>query len=430
MFRLFDVGYVFAGIVYLPVLAYQIIAQRKNRQGWAERFGMVGLPATSGRRIWVHGVSLGEVNAARRLVHSLAERFSGHEIVVSSTTDTGFARGVELFGRGRVFRFPLDFSCVVRRVLDAIGADVIVLMELEVWPNLVREADRKGVPVVVANGRLTERSARRLAMLGGIARTMFRRLAWVGAQDETFAARFRDMGVDESRLAVTGSMKWETASADDGADGADSLAAEMGLNGAAPVWVCGSTGPGEEAMVLDAYRMLTANGSVVRLVLVPRKPERFDEVARLIGQRGFQCRRRSGCVPGSAPGAVDPQTVVLGDTMGELRRFYSSATVVFVGRSLAPMGGSDPMEVAALGKAMVTGPHMDNFREPADVLRRCGAMTTVTSAESLAAEVAAICREPFAARRRGDAGRRVVDANQGATAKTVEAITKLLSGRR
>lgn len=430
MFRMIDVGYAFAGIAYLPILGYQMIVQGKNRRGWLDRLGYAGLPASRRPRIWVHGVSLGEINATRRLVGQLATRFPGHDVVVSSTTDTGFSRAVSLFGQDRVFRFPLDFSRVVRRVLDRVGAELIVLMEQEVWPNMVRESARRNVAVVVANGRLTERSARRLSLLGGIGRTMFGRLAWVGAQDEAIAARFRSLGAVERRVVVTGSMKWETASTADGVDGADLLAAELGLNGAAPVWVCGSTGPGEEAIVLDAYRTLTSSGLPVRLVIVPRKPERFDEVAKLIEHRGFDCLRRSAFKTGSSVGDAKTQGVVLGDTMGELPRFYSTATAVFVGRSLAPMGGSDPMEVAALGKPMVTGPHMDNFREPAEVLRRCGAMTTVTSAESLAAEVATLCRDPSAARRRGEAGRAVVEANQGATAKTVEAIAKLLSAKR
>ena len=455
-----DLVYILAGLAYLPVLFYQMLVLKKNRRGWVERFGWVRKFDPNKPRIWVHAVSLGEVNAAPRLINALQSRLRDYEIVLSTTTDTGFARAVELFGRDRVFRFPLDFGLVVSRVLARINPAMIVLVELEVWYNLVHMAKAKGIPVVIVNGRLTARSARRFARLRGAATSMFRSLAWVGAQDETIAARFGQLGTPTDRIEVTSSLKWDSAVVVDRVEGSDELARALGLDTFRPLWVCGSTGPCEETIILNAFRSLVGKDTGMRkeecgrkneadlphseftipnspfplhppvLVIVPRKPERFDEVARLIQRAGFTCVRRSehaDDAPTPSPPILhgDP-TVVLGDTMGELRKFYSLADVVFVGRSLVAMGGSDPMEVAALGKPMIVGPYMDNFRLPVEALREADAIRVVDSAKSLASQVTAILEDPSLAAGLGSRARDVVIRNQGATERTADGIVRLL----
>jgi len=317
-----------------------------------------------------------------------------------------------------------------------------VLMELEVWPNLVRMASRRGIPVAVANGRLTKRSARWLARLGPFCRMMFRPLAWVGAQEEDIAYRFRGLGVPADRIEITSSLKWDTASIVDSVEGAPEVARACGLIGDRPIWVCGSTGPGEEEIILDAYQRLGTGNTPSRdrkgagpsaprsdppiLVIVPRRPERFGEVARLIGQRGFGCVRRSQCPDGTTRPALTPDEVLLGDTMGELRKFYSLSTVVFVGRSLVPMGGSDTMEVAALGKPMIVGPHNDNFKEAFEVFRAAGALEVAESADAMAAAVSGWLKNRERAQWKGDCARRAVKTAQGATRQTVDALVQLL----
>jgi 3-deoxy-D-manno-octulosonic-acid transferase len=437
-----DLVYLLAGLLYLPVVLYQAVFQGKNRSGWGERLGFVRTFDPTRPRIWLHAVSLGEVNATPRLVEALRARLPDVDVVVSTTTDTGYARAVHLFGPDPVFRFPLDFSLVVARVLRRVRPTMLVLVELEVWFNLVRQASRAGIPVTVVNGRLTARSARRLARLGPFARAMFRNLAWVGAQEEAIAERFRDLGASSGVVEVTSSLKWDSATVTDRVEGADALAAALGIDGARPLWVCGSTGPGEEAMILGAYsallrdrtslaRSVQANSprgrglAVPVLVLVPRKPERFDEVARAIERAGFGCLRRSACGDGTRSEPVTEGTVVLGDTMGELRKFYSLANVVFVGRSLVPLGGSDPMEVAALGKPVVVGPNTDNFRLPVEALQRADAIRVVESADALPATVASLLRDLPAATALGARAREVVVAHQGATGRTAEAIVRV-----
>jgi len=473
-----DIAYLLAGLIYLPVALYHALILGKNRRGWRQRFGGVPTFDPTVSRIWIHAVSLGEINATPRLVAALRERLPEADVVLSTTTDTGYARAVQLYGADRVFRFPLDFSPIVARVLRRVRPTMIVLVELEVWYNLVRIAKRLGIPVAIVNGRLTERSARRFHWLGSLGGSMFRDLTWVGAQNETIAARFRSLGVPLDRIEVTSSLKWDTAEISDRIDGTDEAARSLGLDRSRPIWVCGSTGPGEEEMILDAHHALqlsmtpeasertsskfkfqrpktmerdapvphpfrtsnfelpTSAGPVACapgsdckvpvLVLVPRKPERFEEVARSIADAGFVCIRRSQRPDGTRVATDSGGSVVLGDTMGELRKFYSLADVVFVGRSLVPLGGSDPMEVAALGKPIVVGPHMENFESAVSLLRSADAIRVVETADDLPSVIGELLADSSARARLGAAAREVVLRNQGATQRTADRLVRLM----
>ncbi len=427
-----DLVYLVVGLLYLPVAIYNALILGKNRRGWRCRFGFVPRFDPTRERIWIHAVSLGEINATPKLVEELRRRRPDCDVVFSATTDTGYARAVQLYGRQRVFRFPLDFSLVVSRVLSRVRPAMIVLVEQELWFNLVRRATRKGIPVAVINGRLTERSAARLGKLGGIARSMFGDLAWVGAQDESIAARFTALGAAPDRVQVISSLKWDTATVGDSVDGADELAREVGLDRSRLLWVCGSTGPGEEALILEAYRRLLDDtcGDGPALAIVPRKPERFDEVAQLIKQSGFRCVRRSRSDNDATHASNEKCVVVLGDTMGELRKFYALADVVFVGRTLVPMGGSDPMEVAALGRAMVVGPYTDNFQMPIDALRRADAVRVIESADALPASIRELLEDAAVRRSLATRARQVVLENQGATGRTADRLIDILDRTR
>lgn len=430
--------YLLAAALYLPFLLYQMLALGKNRRGWGQRLG--GIPWRIGRPrcIWVHAVSLGEVNATRALVTEIESRFPGCVVAISATTDTGFAAAQRLYPDKFVFRYPLDFSFAVRRTLARVRPAAIVLMELEVWPNLIDLAASIGVPVYVANGRVTaEKSMRRfrLPVVRGLARRMFSQIACVAAQDETYAARFRELGVPADRVHTIGSMKYDTAVIGDSVAGDAELAAAMGIDRAAPLIVAGSTGPDEEAIVLDVFQSLTAQHTTLQLAIIPRKPERFDEVARLIESRGFACVRRSQCRDGApAPAIGGAPRIFLGDTMGELRKFYALATVVFVGRSLVPLGGSDLMEVAGLGKPMCFGPFVDNFADVAGQLLAAEAAVQVTpptadhsaAAASLSAMLTKLLAAPETARAMGRRAQDVVRRNTGATRRTVDLLARTL----
>ena len=428
MALLLDLIYGLAVCLGWPFLVYRRLKRGPGSLSLRERLGDVRSRPVSAHCVWVHGVSLGEINAARTIVAEFQKRSPETIVVISSTTQTGLERARTLFPKHTVFRFPLDFSFLIRRVLRRVRPSAIVLMELEAWPNLIEVAAAAGIPVMIANGRVTEeKSMRRFSrpIVRTLARRMFRQIRWVGAQDETYARRFVQLGVPAERVEITGSVKYDAADITDQIDGQQQLAEEMRIDTSAPLWVCGSTGPDEEALVLDAYERVLRDVPYLQLAIIPRKPERFDEVAELIVRRGYTCLRRSGAetvVPASGPRS---RPIFLGDTMGELRKFYVLATVVFVGRSLVPLGGSDVMEVAGLAKPVLVGPHTENFAEAVELLLAGGGGIRVESSAGLAAAVETLLRDSARRQRVGHAARETIVARRGATARTVARILDL-----
>ena len=432
-----DVLYVLAALLYCPVIIYRAVRYKRYRTGWAQRFGRIRRRDCSRKCIWLHAVSMGEVNAAKTIVEELAKRFGDFEIVVSTTTDTGFARAMSLFSKNHlVFYFPFDFSCVMRRAFDSIQPAICLLMELEVWPNFVSLAQKRNVPVVVVNGRISDRSFSRYKRIRPFAQRVFRNVSLVLAQTDEYAQRFRAIGAAAENVVVTGSLKYDTAQITDKVEGVDALAAQLDLGGEW-LWVAGATGPGEEEIVLDVYRNLKQQDefSDLRLAIVPRKPERFDEVAQLIEQSGFSLIRYSK-VKEKAIESTDKSkienrkskidAVVLGDTMGDLRKFYCLATVIFVGRSLVPMGGSDMMEAAALGKCTIFGPHTFNFKQTVDALLADDGAILVKDQQELLQAMQKCLRESEYAGKIARRGQEVIRRNQGATAKSIERIGRFL----
>lgn len=390
----------------------------------------------SGPGVFIHAVSLGEINATRTLVSELRARRPGLRFVISATTEAGFDRGISLYGSEpdvAVIRYPLDLSAAVQRTLAAARPDVVVLMELEVWPNFVARCARQGIPVLLVNGRLTETSFGRYRLIKPLVATTFRRLWRLCVQDEVYRDRFIALGCNPDRVIVTGTMKFDSAALGSTAD-APTLAKisnEMGLGGG-PVWVCGSTGPGEEKLLLDVYRRLLGEVPTLQLVLVPRKPERFEEVAALIQGAGFVALRRSHVKSGKVNAAAavaaahGDSPVVLIDSLGELRDFYALATVVFVGRSLLDLGprqhGSDMIEPAALGKPIVVGPFTSNFADAMTQFRRSSAVAEVADAPALFAATLTLLKNPSAAATTGAAAKEVTQAQRGASARHADAI--------
>ena len=414
-----------------------LVAPRlRAKVGSALRERMAHEPARQGDEpaVMIHAVSVGELNATPALIRTLQQARPELRFIVTTTTTTGWARAQELYGKDpRItpVRFPLDLSGAVNRLLDGQRPSAVVLMELEVWPNFMRSCARRRIPVVLVNGRLTPSSYRNYRRAAWLTAPMFRRLAAVCAQEQVYANRFIGAGVPAERVRVTGTMKFDTAQIAAAIPGADDLGLAVGLRPCEePIWVCGSTGPGEEEIVLAAYADLLKSHPALRLVIVPRKPERFDEVADLIRGRGYGLVRRSK--PGeSPPPSTDRQpTVVLGDTMGELRKFYSLASVVFVGRTLVDLGhrqhGSDMIEPAALAKPVVVGPFTHNFAEVMNRFRAAGAMPEVNDGPALRDAIAALLENPLQAAEMGKKAQDVVRAGQGATARHAEMILSML----
>ncbi|MHC4218408.1 MAG: 3-deoxy-D-manno-octulosonic acid transferase [Planctomycetota bacterium] len=411
MARLTDLVYLIFAVISSPVWLVRMIRTGKIRTDWAGRFGRTEpLPPPQRPRILVNAVSVGEVNAARELIDRLAAPPLEAEIVVAPTTNTGWARADSLFGgTHRVVRYPLDFSFAVNRFLRAIQPSVTVLVELEVWPNFVRSAARRGTPVCVVNGRLTERSAKGYRRLDALVRPTFGRLTLVAAQNEAYAGRFRELGTPSDHVLVTGTMKWDTAEIADRVEGADALAEAMGIDRNRPLVVGGSTAPGEHELLVEAV------GDGVQLLCAPRKPEWFDQAAAAMPG----CARRSRQDHGSRADRF------LLDTIGELRAAYALADVVVIGRSFGNLHGSDMMEAVALGAATIVGPAVADFQDTVDALV-AGDGLVQTDRENLASAIRQLLDDPD--RRRelaGNAGQ-VIRAQQGATDRNADLIRALI----
>ncbi len=408
---LIDLGYLLVALLSSPIWLVRMIRTGKIRTDWAGRFGRAGhLPVPQRPRILLHGVSVGEVNALRKLVEVLNEPPIGARIVVSATTNTGFERARSLFaGQHDVVRYPLDFSFAVNRFLEAVRPDLVVLAELEVWPNFLRTATRRQIGVCVVNGRLTARSARAYRLLGPVVKSFFRRLSFVAAQNEAYARRFVDMGVPADRTVITGTMKWDTAAIAEQVQGADELAEAMGIDRTRPLVVAGSTAPGEHELLVGAV------GDGVQLLCAPRRPEWFDQAAAAMPG----CARRSHGECGSDTGRF------LLDTIGELRQAYALADVVVVGRTFGTLHGSDMMEPVALGAAVVTGPAVLDFQDTVDALL-AGDGLVQTDRDHLRGVLAELLADPDRRRQLGINGRAVLQTRQGATHRNAELIAKLL----
>jgi 3-deoxy-D-manno-octulosonic-acid transferase len=408
-----------------PFWLLRPVTRRKVLSAFRQRVGDVPTRTDSGPAVMIHAVSLGEMNATRSLVAELSRRQPGLKFVITATTETGFAQGQKLYAANpdvQVVRYPIDFSFAVRRLLDRQRPGVVALMELELWPNFIRECRRRNIPVLLINGRITLRSFQRYRLIAPITRGMFGGLSATCAQDGDYAARFITLGSNPQTTQVTGTMKFDSAEITGVVAGAQMLSQSLQINPADPFWVCGSTGPGEEEICLQIYRKLLVDFPGLRLSINPRKPERFDEVAEIIRRAGFPVLRRS-----RSDSPLNNRPVILGDTMGELRKFYSLASVVFVGRTLLDQGerqrGSDMIEPAALAKPTIVGPFTDNFRDAMNAFRNAAAMIEVKNSDDLHAAVVRLLRDP------GDIGQRaqrVVLAQQGATAKHAEIIMRHL----
>jgi 3-deoxy-D-manno-octulosonic-acid transferase len=420
-----------------PVWLLHPRLRTKVRRALSERMARSVSRAGTAPAVMIHAVSLGEINATRALVRMLSDARPDLQFIVTTTTDTGFARGRELYGsdpKVTLARYPLDFSGAISRLLDNLRPDLVVLMELEVWPNFLLHCRRRGIPVLLVNGRLTESSYRNYRLGGPLVARMFRRLAAVCAQDQACADRFVALGAPSDRVRVTGTMKFDNAPVTDRIDGADELARLVGLRpGEEPIWVCGSTGPGEEQVILDCYDRMDPQ---IRLVLVPRHPERFDEVEDFIRQNVLNVVRRSE--PPTPDGfaklrELDTPPVILVDTTGELRKFYSVADVVFVGRTLLDQGprqrGSDMIEPAALGKPVIVGPWTHNFADAMTRFQAADAIKVVHDATELERAVTEVLNSPDRAAAMGARARDVVRREQGATGRHVEVILDHLSRR-
>jgi 3-deoxy-D-manno-octulosonic-acid transferase len=414
--------YALAWIVATPFVLLRLLWRSRRQPGYrdriGERFGSYP-PAMPGPYIWIHAVSVGETRAALPLVEELKARKPRHHILVTHMTPTGRATSRDLFG-DRVERawLPYDLGFAVRRFFTHYQPELGIILETEIWPRLLEEASRAGVPVVLANARLSERSARRYERAPALTRWAFSNLAGVAAQTEEDARRFERIGVRAP--AVTGNVKFDLPVPDAMIERGERFRERFG--GGRTIWVVGSTRDGEEALFLDAFERAALPPEVL-LVIVPRHPQRFDEVARLVAARGLAVARRS---EDQAVGAGT--RVVVGDSMGEMLAYYFAADVVIVGGSFLAFGGQNLIEPCALARPVIVGPHTYNFSEAAESAIAAGAALRV--ADAAAALTAAAGLDKDKRREMGRRGREFVQAHRGAVQRLADWIEETARAKR
>lgn len=409
----------------LPIVLLRLLVRGlkvpEYRRRWGERFGQVSFHGLDAKEtIWIHSVSVGETQAAEPMVRRLMEMYPGLPILITTTTPTGSDRVANLFGKSVYHAyFPYDLPFAINAFLTAANPCMLVTIETEIWPNLLAVCKRNGIPTVLANARLSEKSAKGYARFGVFSRRTFNNISVVAAQTAADAERFLGLGMPKERVRVTGSIKFDIRLPASLHEQADVIRRQLA---ARPVWVAASTHEGEDELVLLAHHRIIAQQPDALLVLVPRHPERFDKVAALCGKMGFEVVRRS------ANEEITPDTTVfLGDTMGELTLFLAATDAAFVGGSFVPTGGHNVLEPAALGMPVVFGPHMFNFEMISRMLLAEDAAVQVDSADALAGVIARWLTDASERTRVGENGRAVVEANRGALDRLLDIIDEQLS---
>jgi 3-deoxy-D-manno-octulosonic-acid transferase len=406
------VAYALAWIAALPLVLLRLAWRARRQRGYldrlGERFGRYP-PALPGPYIWIHAVSVGETRAAAPLVDALKSRHPRHHILITHMTPTGRATSREIFG-DRVERawLPYDLGFATRRFLDHFRPELGIILETEIWPRLLEEAARMQIPVVLANARLSERSARRYSWIPSLTRWSFANLRGVAAQTAADAQRFAAIGAREP--AVLGNVKFDLSVPPEMIERGREFRARFG--DARAVWVAGSTREGEEALLLDAF---VEQGADALLVLVPRHPQRFDDVVRLAESRGLGVARRSAgeAVPADV-------RVVVGDSMGEMFAYYAAADVVIMGGSLLKFGSQNLIEACALGRPVIVGPHTFNFAEASRSAIAAGGAVRVNDAREALAEAAAISGDPQRREAMGTKALEFVAAHRGAVQRLMD----------
>lgn len=417
-------------LVLIPHFLFKALAHGKYVAGLRQRLGSV--PPTSGKRvIWLHCVSVGETQAARPLVQQLKQKFPDHALVVSTITLTGqkLARDVFRKQAESVFYFPIDWRWSVRRALKRINPAAVLIMETELWPNFLRECEARGIPVALVNGRISKQSFRRYKLIKSFLRPVLSSISIAVMQSETDADRLQSLGMPGEKLFTAGNLKFDAEAGRDLAETSNEIRERFGLKPNLPLIVAASTHAPEEKIILESFKQLRTN-QPARLMLAPRHPERFNEVASLIQDSGLSWARRM-----NLPEPTDPNaSVILLDTIGELPATYSFATVVFVGGSIVDKGGHNVLEPAAAGSAVVTGAHTHNFHAIVNLMEEAGALVqlppvseTSMAAPHVAKVIAELLASPEATAELGRRAKQMVLDNRGAAERTVKLIAPLLA---
>jgi len=423
--------FLLAFLIYSPVLLWRLLFSRNAKHGssgsWRERMGFV--PRLSGSRplVWIHGVSVGEVKAASNFVAQLQRRRPDVDLVISTTTPNGRLIARQEYPGVPVVSYPLDLANFPGRALTRLRPQCVLLMELEIWPNFLQAARKRDIPVAVINGRISERTFNGYRLARGLL-PQLDLISKYCVQDRAYQRRLLDLGVDRARVFVTGNMKYDSVDMGEHAEAALELRPWLSSSGQR-VLVTGSTHDDEEAVVLAAVCSMRARTKTpVRIVLVPRHPERSASICEVVEKNGL-CPVRWSEVAGELR-PLRAEDVLVVDTIGQLQRFYAACDVAFVGGSLVPHGGQNMLEPAALGRAVIFGPHTANFRRDVELLLAADAVVQVQDRSQFAEQLQALlCDEQLCAGY-GERARRVITHNQGATTRTFDLVVDLVDAHR
>lgn len=430
---LYSLGFVLLS----PVFVYKMWRRGKYRENFFQRFGRYSpelreaLAGKAEQRCWIQAVSVGEVNVALVFIAALQQRFPKLRIIVSTTTSTGYALAFERLPQDvELVYFPQDFPWTVRRAYNLIQPDFVVLMESELWPNFIFAGARRGVPLFLVNARMSPRSARRYRRFRWLTQLVLSKLTLVGAQSRDDAENFVAAGTPRDRVRLTGNMKYDASLPHADAQTVDpvQLLKQIGVSPSQPILVAGSTHPGEEEIIFDAFNELRRATPGLFLVVAPRHVERTREVVELARRKHIKFVLRKDINANLVPTAK-PYDCLIVNTTGELKWLYKIATVIFVGKSLAGIGGQNVVEAAVSGHPVVFGPHMENFKAIAEQFVAEGACVQVRDADELRHTLQELLRDE--SRRAGiaAAARRVIESNVGAAQRSVELIAGELSAK-
>src|SRR5438132_2396898 len=416
-----------------PVILAVLLAKKRCRPGLRQRLGWLPRDLDKSRdgrpTIWVHAGSLGETTAVVPLVQQLKTRYPAARVFVSTVTETGKETVLRrLAGQAEHLYFPLDFRWSVRSALRAVRPHLIVVVETEFWPNFLREASARRIPVILVNGRLSTDSFAGYRRIRPFFRRVLAAFTLCAMQTDRDVERMIQLGVEPQRVVRTGNLKYDQVAASAQAHPGQISRHALRLTGREELFVAGSTHPGEEDAVLDCYRRLLDVAPALVLVLAPRHIERAEDVVKAVQSSGFTAVRRTK-LPGAGGAPITGPRVIILDTRGELATLYRDATLVFVGGSLVNVGGHSPLEPAAWGKAVVFGPHMDHFAEAAEQFLACGAGVMVHDTDEMAQVMTALLKDRSGRETMGKAAYQLVLENQGALARTVALIASVLEGR-
>jgi 3-deoxy-D-manno-octulosonic-acid transferase len=426
-FALYDLLLLLVAAGLIPWYLLRRAFGLRTRSGLRERFGWYApqrLAAIQGRPvIWIHAVSVGETRAAIPLIKGLRQAWPEHALILTNVTETGHEVAGTIAELDLCLFFPLDLSLVIRRVLARLQPRLIVIVETEIWPNLIRAAARHDIPLALVNGRISDRSYPRYLWWKRLLAPLLQQVRTFCMQSRVDSERMIALGARPESVVTSGNLKFDmpmNLAETDAVCLRERYRLPMGL----PLWICGSTHDGEEAALLHCYRTLLEQGAELALVLVPRHPPRVPAVCELLTARSFPYRRRSQLTAESP--LLAKGEVLLVDTLGELLSLYAACDVVFVGGSLVPTGGHNLLEAALVSRPVIFGPHMHNFREISQLILSAGAGSQVQSPDELPALLTRYLQDPQLAQQQGTAGRQLIATHAGATARTVALLQTLV----